>query len=239
MTTAGFYTGDRRPAGGGGGDRDAAASNTPDQLGRRNQVNPSNQAQYHRLSSNTSHDDQHNNLNSPNRIGKGAQPSFFQDDNNTHHFDNLSVQRRRGEHNNYRQQRGMISNSDDLANRNFSPGLERNEESCSDEESSEAMSAVASAEEYAAKIIKLQQACLIPLKEDLADWLNKILKTSNITTENFMDKLDNGVVICRLAKIISLWCEQQLSTPSTPNNVSICTRRSVCWSQDRRLSATC
>lgn len=86
-------------------------------------------------------------------------------------------------------------------------------------ELSEALLAVASAEEYAAKIIKLQQACLTPLKEDLADWLNKILNTSNITTENFMDKLDNGVIICRLAKIISVWCEQQLASEET-NNVS-------------------
>ena len=93
-----------------------------------------------------------------------------------------------------------------------------------DDDSSEAQLAVASAEEYAAKIIKLQQACLIPLKEDLADWLNKILKISSITTENFMDKLDNGVIICRLAKIISLWCEQQLTETEaeefTANNVS-------------------
>lgn len=80
-----------------------------------------------------------------------------------------------------------------------------------EDDSSEAQLAVASAEEYAAKIIKLQQACLIPLKEDLADWLNKVLKMSSITTENFMNKLDNGVIICRLAKIISLWCEQQLA----------------------------
>lgn len=67
-------------------------------------------------------------------------------------------------------------------------------------------------EEYAAKIAKIQQACLTPLKEDLADWLNNIMKISYITTENFMDKLDNGVVVCRLAKIISQWCEQQLAS---------------------------
>lgn len=77
---------------------------------------------------------------------------------------------------------------------------------------SEALLAVASAEEYAAKITKLQQACLRPLKEDLADWLNTILNTSTITTDNFMDTLDNGVVICRLAKIISIWCLEQLAT---------------------------
>jgi len=74
---------------------------------------------------------------------------------------------------------------------------------------SEALLAVASAEEYAARIIKIQQACLTPLKEDLADWLNKIMNVSTITTDNFMEKLDNGVIICHLAKIISRWCQQQ------------------------------
>jgi hypothetical protein len=88
------------------------------------------------------------------------------------------------------------------------------------ESSEEELMLVASTEEYAAKIIKLQQACLIPLKEDLADWLNKILKTSNITSQNFMDKLDNGVIICRLAKIISLWCEQQLTTDTNMTTTS-------------------
>lgn len=60
------------------------------------------------------------------------------------------------------------------------------------------------------EILKLQQACLTPLKEDLADWLNKVLCSSQITADNFMDKLENGVVLCRLAKIISSWCEEQL-----------------------------
>lgn len=87
---------------------------------------------------------------------------------------------------------------------------ERSNEDDSQELLSEALLAVASAEEYAAKITKLQQACLTPLKEDLADWLNKIMNMSSITKENFMDKLDNGVIICRMAKIISVWCYQQL-----------------------------
>lgn len=86
---------------------------------------------------------------------------------------------------------------------------------------SEALLAVSSAEEYAAKIIKLQQSCLTPLKEDLANWLNKIMNVTNITTDNFMEKLGNGVIICKLAKIISLWCEQQLAANSlNPSMVS-------------------
>lgn len=81
----------------------------------------------------------------------------------------------------------------------------------------ETMLAVVSAEEYAAKIIKLQQACLTPLKEDLADWLNKILGSTKITADNFMDKLDNGVIICKLAKIISSWCENQFKLSEATN----------------------
>lgn len=87
----------------------------------------------------------------------------------------------------------------------------------------EALLAVASAEEYAAKILALQQACLRPLKEDLADWLNKIMSTTTITTDNFMHKLDNGVIICRLAKIISLWClnKQQQTKSSNISDITI------------------
>lgn len=72
---------------------------------------------------------------------------------------------------------------------------------------------------YAAKIAKLQQECLTPLKEDLADWLNKILHKESspnpITTENFMETLENGVIICHLAKLISKWCERQINDVST------------------------
>lgn len=82
---------------------------------------------------------------------------------------------------------------------------------------SEALLAVASAEEYAAKISRIQQACLTPLKEDLADWLNKIMDKTDITSQNFMDKLDNGVIVCRLARIISMWCNSNKSKPTDMN----------------------
>lgn len=105
-----------------------------------------------------------------------------------------------------------VSKQDQYSHSNYYHNQQDDEQSRdqdSDESPNEALLAVASAEEYAAKIIKLQQACLLPLKEDLADWLNKIMNVSTITKENFMDKLDNGVVICRLAKVISNWCYQQ------------------------------
>lgn len=87
----------------------------------------------------------------------------------------------------------------------------------------DAVLTVTSYEEYTAKIVALQQACLTPLKEDLADWLNKIMNLEDIKANNFMNRLDNGVIICRLAKIISIWCDehqksQQQSSTSNNNN---------------------
>ncbi|CAB3382117.1 Hypothetical predicted protein [Cloeon dipterum] len=55
---------------------------------------------------------------------------------------------------------------------------------------------------YQKRILTAQQKQLLPLQEDLADWLNKLLDTSAITALNFMEALDDGLVVCRLAKTI-------------------------------------
>ncbi|XP_059483637.1 uncharacterized protein LOC132201472 [Neocloeon triangulifer] len=55
---------------------------------------------------------------------------------------------------------------------------------------------------YQKRILTAQQKQLLPLQEDLADWLNKLLESSDVTALNFMDALDDGLVVCRLAKTI-------------------------------------
>ncbi|XP_076252775.1 growth arrest-specific protein 2-like isoform X2 [Rhynchophorus ferrugineus] len=58
------------------------------------------------------------------------------------------------------------------------------------------------AEEYTERMVSAQMRQLDPLKEDLADWLNKTLGIDYINRDNFLSELDNGVVICHLAQMI-------------------------------------
>ncbi|XP_070382772.1 growth arrest-specific protein 2-like isoform X2 [Dermacentor albipictus] len=44
-------------------------------------------------------------------------------------------------------------------------------------------------------------------KRRAARWLRDVLHVEDITAENFLDKLDNGVVVCRLAKLIQARAE--------------------------------
>ncbi|XP_075234830.1 growth arrest-specific protein 2-like [Lycorma delicatula] len=57
-------------------------------------------------------------------------------------------------------------------------------------------------EYYQYRISLTQSRQLLPLQEDLADWLNKTLGLEYINAGNLLDMLDNGVVLCHLAKLI-------------------------------------
>lgn len=57
-------------------------------------------------------------------------------------------------------------------------------------------------EYYQDRISFTQSRQLLPLMEDLADWLNKTLGMEHMTASNLLDMLDNGVVLCHLAKVI-------------------------------------
>ncbi|XP_076179267.1 growth arrest-specific protein 2 [Ptiloglossa arizonensis] len=58
------------------------------------------------------------------------------------------------------------------------------------------------AEFYHERLHSAQSRQLLPLQEDLADWINKTLNGDYVTGDNFFDSLDNGVVVCRLARVI-------------------------------------
>ena len=51
------------------------------------------------------------------------------------------------------------------------------------------------------KIAERSEQDLLPLKEDVAEWLSRVLQ-EEITAENILDCLENGVLVCKLAQIV-------------------------------------
>ncbi|KAH9500148.1 GAS2-like protein 3 [Bulinus truncatus] len=49
---------------------------------------------------------------------------------------------------------------------------------------------------------RLQQGLIVSLREDLSEWINKTLGPTNINADNFIQALDNGVILCQLSLVI-------------------------------------
>lgn len=60
---------------------------------------------------------------------------------------------------------------------------------------------LASPHEYNQWLPYRHDASLLPMKEDLALWLNTIM-SEDFTADSLMDRLDNGVLLCQLAQLL-------------------------------------
>ena len=48
---------------------------------------------------------------------------------------------------------------------------------------------------------KSSEEYLYAMKEDLAEWLNMLYPELDINVENFMDRLDTGVALCKVCAL--------------------------------------
>ncbi|XP_071452894.1 growth arrest-specific protein 2-like isoform X2 [Hetaerina americana] len=92
-------------------------------------------------------------------------------------------------------------------------------------------------EYYQGRILSSQEMQLYPLKEDLAEWLNRTLEIDYITAENFLEALDNGMVVCRLAQVIQEKAQQAVEAGRFPGPAP--TIRSRFWEHAARRSFFC
>lgn len=66
-------------------------------------------------------------------------------------------------------------------------------------------------EYYQDKINSAQHRQLYPLLEDIADWMNKTLSLEYLRPCNLLDMLDNGVLLCQLARLIQSKAEESIA----------------------------
>uniref|UniRef100_A0ABD2W7Q4 GAR domain-containing protein n=1 Tax=Trichogramma kaykai TaxID=54128 RepID=A0ABD2W7Q4_9HYME len=90
------------------------------------------------------------------------------------------------------------------------------------------------AEIYQESLLSAQARQLVPLQEDLADWINKMLNIDQLTVDNFFETLDNGALLCRLARHIQ--GKAQEAVESGRASAPIPTIRPRCWEQAARGS---
>lgn len=58
---------------------------------------------------------------------------------------------------------------------------------------------------------KSSEEYLYAMREDLAEWMNTMYPELNINVDNFMDRLDTGVALCKVNFYLLLFLQLQLA----------------------------